>query len=118
MVSANKRRSLTATERKQIYQKTQGHCHICGMSLTGQSWGADHVVPHIRGGANDINNFLPACVTCNRLRWHYNARRLKKILRLGVYLNKEIDKKTPLGRQIERFYQGRIKKNKERVSNK
>jgi 5-methylcytosine-specific restriction endonuclease McrA len=88
------------------------------MSLIGQRWTADHVVPHVRGGASDIDNFLPTCATCNRLRWHYNARRLKKIIRLGVYLNKEIDKKTLLGRQVEKFYRARLKQNGGRRKNK
>lgn len=112
-----KRQALTPKQRDVVYKKTKGHCHVCGVSLQGKRWQADHVVPHSRGGKSTVDNFLPACVRCNRMRWHYNARQLQRILRLGVYLNKEMKDRTRLGKQVRAFYLTRIRQNKERNNN-
>lgn len=59
----------------QIYDKTDGRCHLCGMKLSFQNygtvgakapWEVDHSQPRARGGGNHMRNLLPACVSCNR----------------------------------------------------
>jgi len=98
-----RRISLTKTQREVIFQKTEGHCHVCGYKIEGK-WAADHVVPHAVGRKFEIDNFLPCCYECNRLRWFYSPEELKKILRLGVYCNGEIKRGTVLGTKINNFF--------------
>lgn len=97
------RRSLTATQRKEILSKTGGRCHICGVELRGR-WAADHVLHHAKGGEHARNNYLAACRFCNGLRWSRSCKQLRKILRLGTYAQLEIRHGTKLGRELAELY--------------
>jgi 5-methylcytosine-specific restriction endonuclease McrA len=57
-----------------IYDKTDGHCHICHKKLaftnhgkrgTKGAWHVEHSVPKAKGGTDHLNNLFPACVGCN-----------------------------------------------------
>ena len=89
--------------RELIRAKTGGLCHICGGRL-GPRWVADHVKPVARGGHSGVENFLPACGTCNRLKWHRKPSMIRKILQLGVYCQKEISSGTELGEEIQSMF--------------
>jgi 5-methylcytosine-specific restriction endonuclease McrA len=97
--------------RKVIYAKTGGHCHLCGKWLRGRDWVADHIVTHTAGGRHTLSNYLPACRKCNRLKWQYGPKAFRKILQLGVYTQKEMSKKTQLGRDIARLLRRRSSTN-------
>lgn len=43
-------------------------CHYCGEHLALRTMTLDHVIPVARGGKNRIDNFVPACVRCNRMK--------------------------------------------------
>src|SRR5688572_18428957 len=86
---AGKRGSLTAAERGIVSKKTGGTCHVCG-GRVGKKWQADHVVPHKLGGQAKVENYLPGCKECNRLRWSYTPAVIRLIMRLGVYAKNEI----------------------------
>lgn len=58
-----------------IFDRTDGHCHICGKRLcfgnynrsgTRGCWEVEHHVPRAAGGSNARRNLFPACVQCNR----------------------------------------------------
>lgn len=59
------RRLFTPEERKQILKKTGGICACCGKKLKSSSMAIEHVIPHIRGGLNDMVNLIPLCYPCN-----------------------------------------------------
>lgn len=92
------RRPLTAAERKEILQKTSGHCHICGGLIEGR-WQADHVFSHALGGKHEVDNFLPAHPTCNKYRWFFGPEEVQWILKLGVWLRTEIERDSPIGHE-------------------
>jgi 5-methylcytosine-specific restriction endonuclease McrA len=96
-------RSARAT----VLAKTAGTCHVCGGAV-GDEWQADHVVPFIRGGTSELDNYLPICVTCNRLRWSYPPTVFRMVIRLGIYAKDEIKRDTPLGRQLLRLATTRL----------
>ena len=101
----NKRRRLSAEQREKIIQKTDGRCHICGGVIEGE-WHADHVLPHSAGGAHDVGNYLPACSLCNNYRWNYLPEEFQHALKLGIWIRKEIEKSTSLGKEAaKRFMQ-------------
>jgi len=95
--SGTVRKSLTAAERKDIYLKTHGRCHICGGTIDGP-WEADHVFSHVMGGMHDPGNYLPAHPICNNYRWFYSSEEIQWILKLGVWLRTQIENRTVIGR--------------------
>jgi hypothetical protein len=59
------RRRLCKWERVQVYQKMGGHCAYCGCDLKYKDMQVDHVIALRRGGADTLDNMLPACRSCN-----------------------------------------------------
>lgn len=52
---------------------------LCAYCSTAPAESRDHVIPISRGGSNNIENILPACLTCNKTKnartveeWHGN----------------------------------------------
>lgn len=71
-----KRRKLSRAERLEVYEKCNGHCAYCGFSIDIKDMQADHVIALERGGADTVENMLPACRSCN----HF-----KSTMTLGVF---------------------------------
>ena len=113
MKDGSARRSPTKTQRESIRKKTGGLCHICGGRL-GPRWTADHVKPVASGGDSTEDNFLPACGTCNRMKWHRKPAAIRRVLQMGVYCKREIENGTPLGRELEELYRKRQAASKSR----
>ena len=91
------RKNLTRAQRKHVFSKTAGRCHICGGRIYGP-WHADHVFSHSLGGPHAADNYLPAHPICNNYRWFYGTEEFQWILKLGVWLRTQIEKQTALGR--------------------
>jgi len=91
------RQLLTKAERAQVLRKSDARCHICGGTITGQDWQADHVFAHSAGGTHSLDNNLPAHPLCNNYRWHYDTEEFQWILKLGVWLRTHLENQTPLG---------------------
>jgi 5-methylcytosine-specific restriction endonuclease McrA len=104
---------LTPSERKRIWAKTGGTCHVCG-GRVGKRWHADHVIPHQLGGDGREENYLPICRECNGLRWSHAPEVMRLIMRLGVYAKHEIRRKTPLGEALIRLVLRRLGSNRQR----
>jgi len=94
-----RRVALTPRQRASVFEKTVGTCHVCGIALDGK-WHADHVIPHLHGGRTVVENCLPICVVCNRLRWAYEPQVMQMVMRLGVYAKWEINHDTRLGEKV------------------
>lgn len=107
------RSALTAADRVNVRRKTGGTCHVCGGPL-GARWQADHVVPHKLGGQATIENYLPICKECNRLRWSHSPEVIRLILRLGVYAKNEIRHETELGERLISLVLTRLHGNRKR----
>lgn len=86
-----------------VLQKTDGCCHICGGKIEGK-WAADHVIARSAGGGHGVDNYLPAHGTCNNYRWDYLPEEFGLILKLGVWARTQIEKGTPVGRDIEQRF--------------
>ena len=97
-----------------IWQKTVGHCHFCGKKLVFKAygpksgkrgkWQIEHVFPKIKGGVDSIENYLPVCRICNRLRWDWTGRKIQKIFQYGTIALREARKNTDIGKEIRRLY--------------
>ena len=69
-------------QRRVIYEKTDGHCHICHIKLSfvnyareGErgAWEVEHSRPQAKGGTHHGNNLFPACIICNRNKSDYTT---------------------------------------------
>ncbi len=97
----NKRKTLKQEEREIIIAKTGGICHLCGGKIDEkEKWQADHVFPHIHGGTNSLDNFLPAHSRCNRSRWLYSPEEIQLILEIGVWMKTKVEKKNKLALEL------------------
>jgi 5-methylcytosine-specific restriction endonuclease McrA len=108
-----------------IWDKTKGHCHFCGDPVEFEKrgwqdgdmtgfWEVDHVIQKDKGGKNDIDNYLPACTRCNRLRWHRSGEAVRELLLLGLVAKKEIRKNSTLGKELANLKEKRLKDNEKR----
>lgn len=111
---------------KRIFDNTFGHCHFCGDPLVFKkygykdinnlkgAWEVDHINQKAKGGRKDETNCLPACVRCNRLRWHRKGDDLRELILLGLISKEEIKKDSEVGKIILKLKVKRMKENKER----
>jgi 5-methylcytosine-specific restriction endonuclease McrA len=97
--STTVRHALTPGERREVFRKTGGKCHVCG-GRAGKQWQADHVVPHRLAGKHALDNYLPVCRDCNTLRRSHAPKVQQLIMRLGTYARNEIRNQTVLGEQL------------------
>ncbi|MGA9527827.1 MAG: HNH endonuclease signature motif containing protein [Terriglobales bacterium] len=109
-----RRRRLTPDERKEVFNKTGGHCHLCGGNLSEVAIGelaqerelalhfvVDHVVPVASGGGESLDNFLAAHGLCNGCRWFYSPEEFQWILRMGIWARKQMeDASSKIGRDM------------------
>jgi len=115
------RRMLSPSQRRAVFQKTAGKCHICGGTISkGEPWQADHVFSHSLGGEHVLDNYLPAHSICNNYRWFYLSEEFQWILKLGVWLKTEIKNETYPGRIAGEAFvaheRGRVARRKTGVS--
>lgn len=59
---------------KNIYDRTDGYCHICHRKLSFQNhgkhgakgaWHIEHSIAKCNGGTDRLNNLYAACIACN-----------------------------------------------------
>jgi len=120
---------FTNNKLKTIFEKTEGHCHFCGDFLVLEkygfkdindldgAWEADHVIQKGKGGSKDVENCLPSCVRCNRLRWHRKGNDLRELIFLGLIVKDEIKKGSTVGKLISELRNKRIESNRNRRRN-
>jgi hypothetical protein len=74
---------VTDRDLNDIYDRTDGACHICGKKLsfknygvsgTRGAWEIEHSVPRAVGGTNHRNNLFAACIRCNRSKGAKSTR--------------------------------------------
>lgn len=60
------RKAIPKATRLKVYEKYNGHCAYCGCTLTLKEMQVDHIQSvYWYNGANDIENYNPACRMCN-----------------------------------------------------
>ena len=107
-----------------IFSKTGGRCHFCGAKLRFDNrgfsenprghWEVDHIVQRKHGGADTVDNYLPACTTCNRLRWSLTGDDLQLRLFMGILAVRQMNDGTQLGAEFSELLDRRLAHNQER----
>lgn len=120
--------TLSSFGKKQILEKTGNRCHVCATILDPQkygknkrvsgNWTVDHILPKNRGGGNSVENCLPACGHYNGLRWNRMDKKLREVLEYGIIALQEIRRKSKIGKELQKRYILRNKRNKRRRNKK
>ena len=103
---------FNSNQLKEIFERTNGHCHFCGDPLILEKyglknlkdldgvWEADHIIQKAKKGQKSAENCLPACYRCNHLRWHRAGSDLRELIFLGLICKDEIKKVSDFGKHI------------------
>lgn len=75
------RKHLSKEERLKIYHMHDGCCAYCGKKLELKDMQVDHIVPVYKDGANDIENYLPACRACNFYKGAMSVEKFRENLK-------------------------------------
>ncbi|WP_142926733.1 HNH endonuclease [Mycobacterium marinum] len=54
--------------RSELMDRDGWKCHYCGDAVTAANATLDHIIPQSRGGTNDPENLVTACLTCNSIK--------------------------------------------------
>lgn len=86
------RSSAQRNKDRATIRKTQANCHICGLAIAyelqwpdPQCFVVDHVVPIVKGGADNLTNKRAAHASCNSKK---RARLVAPIVRHSGSLNR------------------------------
>jgi 5-methylcytosine-specific restriction endonuclease McrA len=74
------RRKLTKAERLGVYEKCDSRCAYCGDSLEYKAMQVDHVHPLRKGGADEMDNWMPACRSCNIYKSTLTVEQFRKCI--------------------------------------
>ncbi len=75
--------AFSKSDRRKIYDRTTGYCHICKKKLSFENygllglkgaWEVEHSNPKSIGGTNRLNNLYAACISCNRSKNNNSTR--------------------------------------------
>ena len=63
-----KRKHFSDAERKELYNRADGYCQLCGRKITISNFTVDHIIPLGRGGNNSMSNVQAVCKVCNQFK--------------------------------------------------
>ena len=82
----SKRKQFSKSMRRNIYEKTQGYCYLCGKFVKFNSFEVEHKTPLSKGGTNDLSNLYCSCHKCNKLKRNiYYEEFMEKITQIFLY---------------------------------
>lgn len=58
------RKRISSSIRNYIFKRDRGICQYCGKKLKSK-FHIDHIIPFIKGGSDEIDNFVLSCSKCN-----------------------------------------------------
>ena len=94
-MARDKRIAEGNTKKARVWNKTLGHCHLCGEKMKhSDSWQIDHLVPRESGGVDEEWNLLPSCGFCNRMKKAARTYKMRRVLMYGRYCLDEAARRT------------------------
>jgi len=73
--------------RKEVYNKYDGHCAYCGEKITPKQMQVDHIIPQsrfhqfvrkVKYHVDDIQNLNPACRICNYWKHNFTVEQFRR----------------------------------------
>ena len=62
------RKNISKAIREDVYNKYGGRCAYCGEKIAVKDMQIDHLAPLSRNGADNVENYMPACRMCNHYK--------------------------------------------------
>lgn len=84
ITGARRRKSLSKEMRREVYEMYGGHCAYCGKEIDIKDMQVDHVQSVYLGGADELENYRPACRSCNFYKSTLSVEGLREQLGLIV----------------------------------
>ena len=75
-----RRKSLPKDMRREVYEMYDGHCAYCGKEIDIKDMQVDHIQSVYLGGADELENYRPACRSCNFYKSTMSIERLREEL--------------------------------------
>ena len=66
--------------RIKVYHKHMGRCAYCGIDIKYKDMHIDHIASKRRGGIDNIENYNPACRSCNATKSTYTIEEFRQRL--------------------------------------
>jgi len=64
-LEADRPSRFTKRQRLAVWNKYDGHCAYCGVTISLEEMQVDHIFPKSSGGTDSFDNLNPACRPCN-----------------------------------------------------
>lgn len=73
------RKSISKMTRGNVFAKYNGRCAYCGCELLINEMQVDHLVAYMsQGGEDTLDNYMPACDVCNRVKSNRTIEEFRK----------------------------------------
>lgn len=73
--------------RRQVYNRQNGKCSMCGDKISYLNFTVDHIIPISKGGSNTLDNMEAMCEVCNQMKRDHMKndflRHIEKIYKLN-----------------------------------
>ena len=66
--------------RREIYNKYDGHCAYCGKKIDFDDLSIDHLIAVSKGGTDEVDNLIPCCYLCNHQKDNMNVEEFRAYL--------------------------------------
>lgn len=63
-----KHKQFSNRKRRSIYEKTEGHCYLCGELVRYNFFEVEHKKPLSKGGTDELDNLYCSCRKCNTIK--------------------------------------------------
>ena len=70
------RKRIQKKERVNILKRDKYICGYCGKKKKASNLAIDHIIPVRYGGFHGSENWVSACKSCNRKKWHYGPNEI------------------------------------------
>ena len=84
ITGSRRRKALSKDMRTRVYEMYGGHCAYCGREIDITEMQVDHVQAVYLGGADEIENYRPACRSCNFYKSTMSVEGLREQLGLII----------------------------------
>jgi len=73
-------KNIMKIDRQLVLEKYDNHCAYCGCEITLKTMQVDHVLSKHNGGTDTLDNFMPACISCNHYKRAGGVECLRQLL--------------------------------------
>ena len=98
-MNTRKRKAIPRAVRLLVLQKYGSRCAYCGCYLEYRDMQVDHLHPVKKGGDDTLDNFMPACRSCN----HYKESFTLEQFRERMFKTLDTFEASPLARLASRY---------------